>query len=493
MALSDSAERGLLTGIKAAEAAPRHDAHMSSHPVPVFDADLIARYDVVGPRYTSYPTAPEFDARFGEAEYRAAARASNEDPIPRRLSIYVHVPFCFSPCFYCGCARIITRDRSKAEAYLARLHREIELTAPMFDRDRQVVQLHFGGGTPNFLDGRQMAELVESMSRQFTFAHDGAREFGIELDPRSADARYVAMLAEHGFNRLSVGVQDFDADVQAAVNRIQSVEETRAVIDAAREHGFRSTSIDLIYGLPRQTPASFARTLEQVIAIRPDRIATYGYAHLPARFKAQRQIDAVELPDAAERLALLGLTIRTLTDAGYRYIGMDHFALPGDELSRAQEHGTLQRNFQGYSTHGSCDMIGLGMTSIGRIGDAYMQNAKDLVGYYAALDAGRLPVARGMILDEDDRIRADAIQRIMCDGVIEIAPFEARHQIDFADYFAHELNRLRTLAEDGLVVLSPTRIAATARGRLLLRIIAMCFDAYLSRPHEIAPGYSKAL
>jgi oxygen-independent coproporphyrinogen-3 oxidase len=466
---------------------------MSSHPAPVFDADLVARYDVNGPRYTSYPTAPEFDARFGEAEYRAAARASNEDPIPRRLSIYVHVPFCFSPCFYCGCARIITRDRGKADGYLARLHREIEMTAPLFDRDRQVVQLHFGGGTPNFLSWRQMAELVESMSRQFTFASDDAREFGIELDPREADANYVAMLARHGFNRLSVGVQDFDPDVQVAVNRVQSVQQTRAVIDAAREHGFRSTSIDLIYGLPRQTPSRFAKTLEQVIAIRPDRVATYGYAHLRGRFQAQRQIDAAELPNAAERLALLGLTIRTLTDAGYRYIGMDHFALPADELARAQEHGTLQRNFQGYSTHGACDMIGLGMTSIGRIGDAYVQNAQDILGYYAALDAGRLPVARGLVLDADDRIRGDAIQRIMCDGVIEISPFEARHQIDFAVYFARELMQLRKLATDGLIVLSPTRIAATARGRLLLRIVAMCFDAYLSRPREVAPGYSKAL
>jgi oxygen-independent coproporphyrinogen-3 oxidase len=331
------------------------------------------------------------------------------------------------------------------------------------------------------------------MSRQFTFAGDDAREFGIELDPREADANYVAMLARHGFNRLSVGVQDFDPVVQAAVNRIQSVEQTRAVIDAAREHGFRSTSIDLIYGLPRQTPSGFAKTLEQVIAIRPDRIATYGYAHLPERFKAQRQIDAAELPSAAERLALLGLTIRTLTDAGYRYIGMDHFALPDDELSRAQEHGTLQRNFQGYSTHGSCDMIGLGMTSIGRVGDAYVQNAKDIVGYYAALDAGRLPVARGLVLDADDRIRADAIQRIMCDGVIEIAAFEARHQIDFGVYFAGALMQLRVLATDGLIVLSPTRIAATSRGRLLLRVVAMCFDAYLSRPRDLSPGYSKAL
>ena len=466
---------------------------MSSHPAPVFDADLIARYDIHGPRYTSYPTAPEFDTRFGEADYREAARASNEDPIPRRLSVYVHVPFCFSPCFYCGCARLITRDRGKADGYLARLHREIELTAPLFDRDRQVVQLHFGGGTPNFLDARQMGELIDTLARQFSLAGDAAREFGIELDPREVDAGYVAMLARHGFNRVSVGVQDFDPAVQAAVNRIQSVEQTRLVLDAARENGFRSTSVDLIYGLPRQTQAGFAKTLDQVIALRPDRIAAYGYAHLPERFKAQRQIDAAELPSAADRLALLGLTIRTLTDAGYRYIGMDHFALPGDELARAQDHGTLQRNFQGYSTHGACDMVGLGMSSIGRVGNAFVQNARDIVGYYAALDAGRLPVARGLVLDADDRIRGDAIQRIMCDGVIETGPFEARHQIDFAVYFARELARLRALAADGLVVLSPARIAVTARGRLLLRIVAMCFDAYLSHPRDATPGYSKAL
>ena len=466
---------------------------MTTATAPTFDAALIARHDIHGPRYTSYPAAPQFQGGFGEADYKAAARASNEDPIPRRLSLYVHVPFCFSPCFYCGCTRIITRDRSKADSYLSSLHREIERTAPLFDRDRKVVQLHLGGGTPNFLDARQMGELMESIDSHFSLAREDTREAGIELDPRGVDRDYVRMLAGHGFNRVSVGVQDFDPAVQAAVNRIQSVEETRAVLDAARESGFRSTSIDLIYGLPRQTPASFAKTLEQVLSLRPDRIATYGYAHMPERFKAQRQIDAGELPDASTRLALLGLTIETLTAAGYRYIGMDHFALPDDELAHAQDHGTLQRNFQGYSTHGSCDMIGLGVSAIGRVGDAFTQNAKDLVGYYAALDAGRLPVARGLRLSEDDHIRADLIQRIMCNGVVDIAAFEARHPIDFAVYFAPELGALRRLAADGLVVVTPTRIAATSRGRLLLRIIAMCFDAYLQRPGEAMAKYSKAL
>jgi oxygen-independent coproporphyrinogen-3 oxidase len=355
------------------------------------------------------------------------------------------------------------------------------------------VQLHLGGGTPNFLDERQMGELIGSLREHFSLAHAKTREFGIELDPRDVTAGYIGMLAQLGFNRLSIGVQDFDPAVQQAVNRVQSVEGTRAVLEAARAHGFRSTSIDLIYGLPRQTTESFARTLDAVVALRPDRVAAYGYAHMPERFKAQRQINAGELPDAATRLALLGLTIRTLTAAGYRYIGMDHFALPDDELSQAQDHGTLQRNFQGYSTHGNCDLIGLGMSAIGRISDCFTQNAKDLVGYYAALDAGRLPIARGMTLTEDDRIRADAIQRLMCHGVIDIPAFEARHQLDFAVYFAPELDRLLALAADGLVVATPTRIAVTSRGRLLLRIIAMCFDAYLARPGAAEARYSKAL
>jgi oxygen-independent coproporphyrinogen-3 oxidase len=482
-----------LTQINARDEPNCNIACMNVTPRPVFDSEMIARYDVAGPRYTSYPAAPNFTTHFGEAEFRAAARASNEDPIPRRLSIYVHVPFCFSPCFYCGCARIITRDRGKADGYLSRLHREIELVAPLFDRDRTVVQLHLGGGTPNFLDDRQMAELLETLGQNFSLTRSTEREFGIELDPRDAGPDYVRMLGRLGFNRVSVGIQDFDPDVQAAVNRVQSVEQTRAVLDAAREHGFRSTSVDLIYGLPKQTLSSFARTLEQVVALKPDRVAAYGYAHLPERFKAQRQIDADELPDAATRLGLLGLTIQTLTSAGYCYIGMDHFALPGDELAQAQGHGTLHRNFQGYSTHAACDLIGLGMSAIGRLGNSFGQNAKDLVGYYAALDAGRLPVVRGMTLDDDDLIRADLLQRLMCNGAIDIAAFETRHRIDFAVYFASDIARLRALVADGLVLLSPQRIAVTARGRLLLRVIAMCFDAHLARARDADVRYSKAL
>jgi oxygen-independent coproporphyrinogen-3 oxidase len=456
-----------------------------------FDPQLVARYDVCGPRYTSYPTAPQFHDGFGEMDFRAAVRRSNEEPGPRRLSIYVHVPYCLSPCFYCGCTRIITRDRAKADDYLARLRREIELVAPWFDRDRPVVQLHLGGGTPNFLDVRQMGELLDLLDRHFSLSRDDAREFGIELDPRSCDAGYVRMLAERGFNRISVGIQDFDVEVQRAVNRVQSVEETQAVIEAARSAKMRSVSVDLIYGLPKQTPEKFARTLEQVIALRPDRVACYAYAHLPERFKAQRRIDRADLPDAATRLELLTLTVGALTEAGYRYIGVDHFALPTDDLARAQDAGTLQRNFQGYSTCGDCNLLGLGMSSISHIGDTFSQNARDAIGYFAALDAGRTPTTRGLVLSEDDRIRADAIQRLMCHGALDVHAFEHRHRIDFQRYFAAEVRRLRELETDELVQVTPSHIAVTPRGRYLLRIIAMAFDAYLAKAPDVR--YSRAV
>ena len=459
---------------------------------PEFDPALIARYDVAGPRYTSYPTAPQFHTRFDEPALREMIRSSNEEPIPRPLSLYVHVPFCMSPCFYCGCNRIITRDLGQAERYLERLYREIELIAPLFDRDRPVRQLHFGGGTPNFLDIRQMGELLESLARHFAFSREPDREFGIEIDPRFADAAYVRGLGELGFNRISVGIQDFDPAVQEAVNRIQSVEQTREVLDAARASGFRSSSVDLIYGLPLQTVEGFRRTLDQVVALDPDRVAVYGYAHLPETFKAQRQIAAQDLPDAATRLALFGCAISRLSAAGYVYVGMDHFAKASDELVLAQRTGKLQRNFQGYSTHGDCDIIGLGVSAIGRIGDSYSQNARDLVGYYAALDAGRLPVARGMQLDEDDLIRRELIGELMCHGVVDKRHFGARHRLLFDEYFARARERLAPLVADGLVDEDVRELRVTSRGRLLLRIIAMCFDAYLD---DAAPAtrYSRVI
>ncbi|MEO8803995.1 MAG: oxygen-independent coproporphyrinogen III oxidase [Rudaea sp.] len=445
---------------------------------PEFDAALIARYDTTGPRYTSYPAATSFHTGFGESQLRDCATDSNDEPIPRPLSLYVHVPFCMSPCFYCGCNRVITRDLRRAERYLASLYREIEMVAGMFDRDRQVVQLHFGGGTPNFLDARQMSELMDSLERHFAFSRTSSREFGIEIDPRFADAAYMHALGGMGFNRLSVGIQDFNPDVQQAVNRIQTIDETREVIDAARESGFRSVSVDLIYGLPKQTVDGFSRTLEQVAGLCPDRIAVYGYAHLPQLFKAQKQLDAHFLPDPTTRLQLFGRALQMLSAAGYVYIGMDHFARIDDELARAQRDGSLQRNFQGYSTFGQCDIVGLGVSAISRIGDSYSQNARELPIYYAALDNGSLPVARGVALNEDDLIRRELIGELMCHGHLDIAAFAQRHRLDFPVYFADALAQLKILHDDGLVELNVEEIAVTARGRLLLRNIAMCFDAY---------------
>jgi oxygen-independent coproporphyrinogen III oxidase len=397
-----------------------------------------------------------------------------------------------SPCFYCGCNRVITRDVGQADRYLERLYREIELIAPLFDRDRPVRQLHFGGGTPNFLDAVRMRELMESLARHFSFSHDTNREYGIEIDPRYADGKYVGALGELGFNRISVGIQDFDPAVQQAVNRIQSFEQTREVIDAARAAHFRSVSVDLIYGLPLQTLDGFSRTLDQIVALGPDRVAVYGYAHLPEMFKAQRQIDAAELPDAATRLALFGCALEKLGVAGYVYIGMDHFARSDDELARAQRAGTLQRNFQGYSTHGDCDIVGLGVSAIGRIGDSYSQNARDLVGYYAALDAGRLPVARGLQLDEDDLIRRELIGQLMCHGVLDKRAFGARHRLLFDEYFLRERKQLAPLLADGLIVEDARMLRVTSRGRLLLRIIAMCFDAYRGDAAQ-TPRYSRVI
>ncbi len=449
---------------------------------PRFDRELIAKYDVNAPRYTSYPTAPHFRTDFREADLVRAICNSNDDPIPRDLSAYLHIPFCMSPCYYCGCARIITRDRSKAASYLVRLYREIELVSSRFDRDRRLAQLHFGGGTPNFLDAEQLLELIESLSRHFAFSRDPGREFGIELDPRFCDGDYARQIATAGINRVSIGVQDFDPAVQQAVNRIQSVEETAAVMAGAREGGVRSINLDLIYGLPRQTPDSFAQTLQKIIALRPDRVAAYGYAHLPERFKAQLQIDKYDLPDASTRLTLLQQTVEMLTAAGYRHIGVDHFALPEDDLARAAEAGTLHRNFQGYSTHAACDLIGFGMSAISHVGPSFSQNAKDLVGYYAALDNGRLPVARGLWLNEDDAVRADLIQALMCAGHLEIGAFEARHLVNFPMYFRKSLDLLKPLEDDGLVTRSPDRIVVTERGQFLLRNIARCFDASVESP-----------
>ena len=456
--------------------------------------ELLRRYDRPGPRYTSYPTAPQFSTGFGETQLREAAVASNGDPIPRRLSLYVHVPFCMSPCFYCGCNRIITRNLAAAETYLTRLYREIDLMAALFDRDREVIQLHFGGGTPNFLTPGQLGEMVDTLRRQFHFSQSPDLDLSIELDPRYLTPADVAELAKIGFNRASLGVQDFDPAVQEAVNRIQSVEETLAIIRACHDSGMRSVNVDLIYGLPKQNLAGFSNTLDIVVAARPDRLAVYSYAHLPEMFKGQRQIDAADLPSTEDKLALLQLAIEKLTGAGYIYIGMDHFALPDDDLAQAQARGGLHRNFMGYTTHADSDLIGLGVSAISHIGESFAQNPRDLPSWQAAIDNGHLPVFRGMQLSEDDQLRADLIQQLMCQGEIPIGALERRYGIDFDSYFAPALLRMQPLVDDGLVRREPGLIAASAQGRLFLRNIAMCFDRYLDQPATIvAPRFSRAI
>jgi oxygen-independent coproporphyrinogen-3 oxidase len=409
--------------------------------------------------------------------------------------LYLHIPYCFSPCFYCGCNRVITRDKSRAEPYLLRLEREIERVAQLFDRTREVVQVHLGGGTPNFLTAAQIGDLMHTLHGHFKLSTRPDRDFSIELDPRFLEPGDIASYAAAGFTRASFGVQDFDPVVQKAVNREQTVEQTLAAIGECREHGFRSVNVDLIYGLPRQTPQGFARTLDIVTAARPHRIAIYGYAHMPQVFKGQTQIEAADLPDPAAKLALLQLAIDKLEYGGYRHIGMDHFALPSDELARAQQTGSLHRNFMGYTTHADCDLVGLGVSAISHVGDSFSQNPRDLPAWEASIDQGLLPVWRGLALSFDDRVRADVIQQLMCHGAIAIDQLEYRHDIDFAEYFAEARDKLAPLVADGLVECGNRRIAATPKGRLLLRIIAMCFDNHLESVQGPAsrPRYSRVI
>ena len=461
----------------------------------LFDADLVRRYDRPGPRYTSYPTAIDFHAGFGPDDYRAAAAASNRAADRKALSLYVHVPFCRSPCFYCGCNKVITRDKAKARDYLAHLDTEIDLQGALFDRDRTVRQLHFGGGTPTFLDDDELEALLGRLGRAFTLTEAAEREYSIEIDPRTVDAARLARLTAMGFNRVSLGIQDFDPGVQQAVNRVQPAEETLGLIAAARRLGIRSLSVDLIYGLPRQTPASFGRTLDRLIEARPERLAVYSYAHLPQLFKPQRQIDDRDLPSAEDKLALLGLTIERLGAAGYVYIGLDHFALADDELVKAQTAGTLQRNFQGYSTHADTDLVALGVSAISKVGDSYAQNAKTLGAYYRHLEAGRLPIERGIELDGEDRLRREVIQHLMCATHLDFAAIGRAFGIDFEQHFAAELERLQPLLADGLAVRDGAGLQVTGRGRLLLRHLAMAFDGRLAASQAAGPTarHSKAI
>ncbi|MEQ8663929.1 MAG: oxygen-independent coproporphyrinogen III oxidase [Gammaproteobacteria bacterium] len=459
----------------------------------VFDADLIRRYDAQGPRYTSYPTAVQFHDGFGEVDYRAAIAASNAEPLPAPLSLYVHIPFCATVCYYCACNKVITANRARALPYLERLHVEIARQGALFDADRPVDQLHWGGGTPTFLSHAQMRALMEVTRAHFNLHEDDSGEYSIEIDPRTVDAAAVAHLRALGFNRLSLGVQDFDPRVQRAVNRVQSEADTIAVIEAARACGFRSVSIDLIYGLPHQDVESFTRTLDRVIECTPDRLSIFNYAHLPQMFKTQRQIDERVLPSAASKLAILERTVARLIAAGYVYIGMDHFARPGDELALAQANGRLTRNFQGYSTHGGCDIVGLGMSSIGNVGSCYAQNARTLDDYCAAIDAGGLAVVKGVELSGEDRLRRAAITQLICHFEIDAAAFGAAHGIDFWRHFGAERAALATMAGDGLVALDDAGIRVLPAGRLLIRNICMVFDAYLGAGSHATPRFSKVI
>ncbi|MEM8513940.1 oxygen-independent coproporphyrinogen-3 oxidase [Massilia sp. MP_M2] len=460
-------------------------------PAAQFDGALLARLGRSGPRYTSYPTADRFGADFGADDYLAAVAARRQRG-GHPLSLYVHIPFCDTVCYYCACNKIVTRQRERAATYLDYLKREITMQSRLFAGMNAVEQLHFGGGTPTYLLDAQMGDLMAHLQASFRFAPDAIGEYGIEVDPRTVSAARVHSLRQQGFNRISLGVQDFDPDVQRAVNRVQPEAETVAIIDAARAAGFRSVSIDLIYGLPKQTLASMAQTLEKVIKASPDRISVYHYAHMPHLFKPQRRILEADMPAADIKLGMLQLCIERLGAAGYVYIGMDHFAKPGDDLAVAQSQGRLHRNFQGYSTHADADLVACGVSSIGAVGATYSQNAKTLDDYYALLDAGTLPLQRGIRLGMDDLLRRAIIQTLMCQFELSITAIEQAFPIVFGDYFAAELAALRTLQADGLVQVGDAWISVTPKGRLLIRNLCMVFDRYLGRQAD-APRFSRTI
>jgi oxygen-independent coproporphyrinogen-3 oxidase len=441
--------------------------------------ELLRRHDVAGPRYTSYPTADRFVEAFGPDDYARALqqRRSGAAALVLPLSLYVHIPFCESLCYYCACNKIITKHHDRAAEYLRYLSREVDLHTAQLGVGQTVTQLHLGGGTPTFLSDAELRELMAMLRRSFNLAPGG--EYSIEVDPRTIDVSRLDTLAELGFNRLSFGVQDFDPAVQKAVHRVQPAEQVFALVQAARERGFDSVNVDLIYGLPQQTPESFERTLAQVCELRPDRIALYAYAHLPERFKPQRRIAVAELPGAPAKVSMLANAISRFMGAGYVYVGMDHFALPNDALAVAKRQGRLHRNFQGYSTQPDCDLIGLGVSSIGRIGATYSQNAKTLEEYYDAIDHGRFAVVRGLALSRDDLVRRGVIMALMCQGQVLFESINLAYLIDFRSYFAAELDAVQELAEQGLVTLDDSGIQVTAMGWFFVRAVAMVFDRYL--------------
>lgn len=445
----------------------------------VVSPDLLRRFDLAGPRYTSYPTADRFVEAFNSVDYVQALkqRHCGAAAINLPLSLYVHVPFCESLCYYCACNKIVTKHHERADAYLRYLSREVDLHVAQLGAGQAVSQLHLGGGTPTYLSDDELRGLMAMLRRSFNLAPGG--EYAIEVDPRTVDAKRLAVLAELGFNRLSFGVQDFDLAVQKAVHRVQPAEQVFALVQAARDLGFESINVDLIYGLPQQTPESFDRTLGLMAQLRPDRIALYAYAHLPERFKPQRRIVSAELPSGAAKIAMLSRSLAAFEAAGYVYIGMDHFALPNDALAVAKRQGRLHRNFQGYSTQPDCDLIALGVSAIGRVGATYSQNAKSIEEYYDLLDQGRLPVVRGMALTRDDLLRRAVIMALMCQGELQFEAIGLAFLIDFQSYFASELEALAELVAQGLVLVNDHGIEVTAQGWFFVRAVAMIFDRYL--------------
>jgi len=455
-----------------------------------FDPQLIKRYDKAGPRYTSYPTAVQFSDDYNSDSYKKFAQKSNQSG--QALSLYFHIPFCDTVCFYCGCNKVVTKDRSKAAPYLERVYKEIEMQAKLFDSERKVNQLHWGGGTPTFISHNEMRELMAHTRKHFNLHDDDSGEYSIEIDPREVSRDSIKLLRELGFNRMSLGVQDFNPAVQKAVNRIQTREQTLGALNAAREENFKSISVDLIYGLPLQSVESFSQTLDELIEISPDRVSVFNYAHLPERFKPQRRINEDELPEASVKLAIFKLCMEKLTSAGYVYIGMDHFAKPDDELTIAQENGKLYRNFQGYATHADCDLVGIGVTSIGTIANSFAQNVRTMDEYYAKIDAGELAIFRGVEIDHDDIIRREAIMQLICHFKLDFSILEKRFDIIVKDYFANELTRYKTMVDDGLITMDDQGIVVTSRGRLLIRNICMVFDRYI-KPDEQTQRFSKLI
>jgi oxygen-independent coproporphyrinogen-3 oxidase len=449
---------------------------------------LLRRFDHPGPRYTSYPTADRFVEAFDAATFAARLAKRGDPAAPPPLSIYVHVPFCDKVCYYCACNKVVTRHHERAAEYLDALRTEADLVGALLTGPRELEQLHFGGGTPTFLSNAELEQVMAMLAERFPLADNA--ECSIEVDPRSTPPDKVRLLATLGFNRMSVGVQDFDPQVQKAVNRLQSFGMTKATIDTAREAGFKSVNLDLIYGLPKQTRDSFSHTLDRVMELAPERIALYHYAHLPERFKPQRRIVAAELPPPAEKTQIMLDAITRLTDAGDRYIGMDHFARDGDELARAQALGRLHRNFQGYSTRPDCDLIGLGVSAISKVGPTYSQNVRELPEYYDRLHAGLLPTARGVLLDRDDLLRRAVIMSLMCHFEVSKEGIEAAHVVKFDEYFRRELEDLRTFEEAGLVGVTHDWISVRPAGKLLVRAIAMVFDRYLRQDQRLR-RYSK--